>query len=186
MNNTIKGLIAFALLIAVCSYTNTFAADNKYVGTTVCKMCHNADKLGKQYEVWSKTKHSKAFEALKSDAANKVAKEKGFKTPAAETPECLACHVAGGMKKADMYDAKFSKEEGVGCEACHGAGSAYKSKHQKKEQLADAKAAGMLFPKAADGSAEKLCVTCHNAKSPTHKEFKFADMWGKIKHPMPK
>jgi cytochrome c5 len=33
---------------------------------------------------------------------------------------------------------------------------------------------------------EKKCTQCHNAKSPTTKEFKFDEMWAKIKHPIPK
>ncbi len=36
-----------------------------------------------------------------------------------------------------------------------------------------------------DGSAEKLCLTCHNEESPTFKEFKFKERWEKIAHPIP-
>jgi cytochrome c5 len=37
-----------------------------------------------------------------------------------------------------------------------------------------------------DATIEKHCRTCHNEKSPTKVEFNFKEMWGKIKHPVPK
>lgn len=185
MKNKIKIMCTFVLFISFVLAVSARAEDSKYVGSSVCKACHNTDKMGKQYDIWSKSKHAKAIEVLKSEAANKIAKEKGLKTSAVEAPECLACHVAGGWKNPAIYDAKFSKDEGVGCEGCHGAGSGYKTKHQKKEKLEEAKKAGMKLLKVADGSAEKHCLTCHNAKSPTYKEFKFAAQWDKIKHPKP-
>jgi cytochrome c peroxidase len=33
---------------------------------------------------------------------------------------------------------------------------------------------------------EEFCIGCHNAESPTYVEFKFEEMWAKIKHPTPK
>jgi hypothetical protein len=44
---------------------------------------------------------------------------------------------------------------------------------------------GMAAIALDDGSAEKLCKTCHNEESPTFKEFNFAEMWAKIAHPVP-
>ena len=32
---------------------------------------------------------------------------------------------------------------------------------------------------------EELCITCHNAESPTMVEFVFAESWEKIKHDVP-
>lgn len=67
-------------------------AQNKYVGTKMCKACHNTEKMGKQFDVWSKTKHAEAYKILASDKANEIAKAKGISKPAAEAPECLECH----------------------------------------------------------------------------------------------
>jgi hypothetical protein len=72
----------------------------------------------------------------------------------------------------------------VQCETCHGAGSKYKKKtimKSREQSLAN----GMKAIFAKDGSAEKQCLECHNDKSPTHKEFMFAEMWKKIAHPRP-
>jgi len=43
---------------------------------------------------------------------------------------------------------------------------------------------GMTNILVSDGSAEKLCKTCHNEGSPTYKGFKFEESWNKIKHPV--
>ena len=32
---------------------------------------------------------------------------------------------------------------------------------------------------------EELCITCHNAESPTYVDFDFAESWEKIKHNVP-
>jgi hypothetical protein len=76
---------------------------------------------------------------------------------------------------------KFKVEDGVQCETCHGAGSNYKSLKVMKNRQ-DAIANGLMVHE----SNEKYCKSCHNSESPTFKEFKFAEMWDKIKHPTPK
>jgi cytochrome c5 len=143
-------------------------AQNKYVGSKMCGMCHKGEKKGSQLEIWQKSQHAKAFETLKSAEAEKI------KKGASEATECLECH-------AITADAKFTPE-GVSCEMCHGAGSAYKSIMKDK---AKAVAAGLVDFKD-NATIEKTCKKCHNEKSPTHKGFKFEEMWAKIKHPAPK
>lgn len=185
-----KKSITFASLILLSSVLSAYAllpiGDNKYVGTSACKACHNTDKTGKQYAIWEKTPHANAFKALQTEAADKIAAEKGITGKAADAKECLGCHVTGNNVTGAQFDAKFAKEEGVGCETCHGAGSAFKTLHMKKENLEKAIAAGMLLPKVSDPATETLCKGCHNDKSPTHKEFKFEEYWKKIAHPLPK
>lgn len=154
----------------------------EYIGSNSCGMCHKKAESGEQLKIWEGSAHAKAFKTLQSEKADGIAKTKGFNTKAAETPECLACHVTGNEKDA-KFGSKFSKENGVQCEACHGPGSEYKSK-KVMEDHAKAVAAGLKdFSK--EGSIEAQCKTCHNEKSPTAKEFKFKEMWEKIKHPVP-
>ncbi|MBE0643334.1 MAG: cytochrome C554 [Bacteroidetes bacterium] len=168
-----KNAVSFlALALAFTALTAfTFSGSNDFVGSKSCKACHSNAKMGgTAYKTWEGSSHAKALASLKTPEADKIATEKGFKTKAADTKECLACHVTS------------AKDDGVGCESCHGAASAYKSKHGKGKDVADAIAAGMILPKVDDGSAEKQCKTCHNDKSPTFKGFKFKEMWTKIAH----
>jgi len=162
------------VLMLVFAFAVAFStAENKYVGAAKCKMCHSAAGVaGEAYKVWEKSTHAKAFEVLKGKEAEEIAKKKGLTKAAAESPECLKCHVTGGGKAAEV-----KKEEGVSCEACHGAGSEFaKIPHGKDKEKA--KAAGLVL----GDNTGKACETCHNAESPTYKEFKFAEMWKKIEH----
>src|SRR5512147_2607690 len=77
-----------------------------YVSNAKCKMCHLTE-----YKSWQTTPHAKALDMLKSADAAKVTEMStrlGVKltAPAAESPECLQCHVtghglAGGYPGAD-------------------------------------------------------------------------------------
>jgi excinuclease UvrABC ATPase subunit len=173
-------LRSVGLVVLSLAFAFSAKAENKFVGSKACSMCHKGGKGGTSFAVWEKSQHAKAYQTLLSEGAKKIAKEKGLKVAANEAPECLKCHVTGGGT-AKNVEASFKKEEGVGCEACHGAGSAFKMAHMGGDK-AKAKAAGMIMP-AKD---EKLCVTCHNADSPTFKGFKFDEMWAKIEHPKAK
>ncbi|TAK54063.1 MAG: cytochrome C554 [Bacteroidetes bacterium] len=178
-----KNLILMFLLITFCMlFITSGLAQNKYVGVKQCSMCHKSDKQGKQFDIWQKSKHAEAYKVLASDKANEIAKKQGLKKPAAESPECLECHTV--TADAKLLDKGLDVKDGVQCESCHGAGSAYKTMAVMKDQ-AKAIAAGLTSFKD-EKEIEAKCVTCHNKKSPTFKEFKFPDMWAKIKHPIPK
>jgi hypothetical protein len=171
--------LAVALVFGLSSM---LTAQNKYIGTSQCKMCHNTDKQGKQFDIWSKSKHAGAFKTLASPAADAIATKKGFKTKAVETPECMGCHMV--TADAKTFDAKFDVKDGVQCEMCHGAGSAFKNMAVMKDH-AKAVAAGMTDFKDA-ATIEAKCKTCHNEKSPTAKKFDFAAAWKAIAHKIPK
>ncbi len=161
-----------ACLLFVAS--NVLLAQNKYVGAAKCKMCHMSK--GKQYPIWSESKHSKAFELLKGEAALKIGKTKNVASPSTDA-KCLKCHSTGGSIDASL-NAGITKEEGVSCETCHGAGSNYKTPAIMKVK-ADAAKNGLLT------ANEKTCTKCHNAESPTFKGFNYATALAKISHKNP-
>jgi hypothetical protein len=152
-------------------------AGHKFIGAQKCKMCHNSPTKGDQFKKWSESKHAKAFETLATPEAKEMGAKAGVENPQT-SQKCLVCHVTGASAPAETKDASFNQAEGIGCEACHGAGSDYKDMKVMKDQAA-AVAAGLVIPD------EKTCVGCHNEKSPTFKEFKFAEMAKVIAHPYP-
>lgn len=83
--------------------------------------------------------------------------------------ECVQCHITGRQKELP----------GVQCEACHGPGSEYKSLAVMKSREKSI-AAGLVIPN------EKVCVTCHNSKSPHFKGFNFAEASKKVHDKKPK
>lgn len=167
-------MLALAICAAAVLATGTSSADNKCVGAKKCGMCHKSAATGAAYTVWEKTAHANAFKTLQGNQAAEVAKKKGLKTSAADSPECLKCHVTPGGT---------DKTEGVTCEACHGGGAGYQMVHNKKDDASKAKAKEAGFIAAPDA---KSCEVCHNAQSPTFKGFKFKEMWAKIEHKLPK
>ena len=165
-------LVLFTVVFLTAGIAGDKAA-NKYVGQKACAPCHKSDKIGgNQYDVWHSSKHAQAYTALTTPAADSIAKAGGSKTAAAKTAACLECHAL----TADAADPK----DGVQCETCHGAGSAYKTMAIMKDKVKAAAAGAITY---ADNKAiEAKCVQCHNDKSPTFKGFKFEEHWAKIKH----
>jgi hypothetical protein len=152
------------------------AGQFKYVGVSKCGTCHKSEAAGKQLDIWQNSKHSNAWKTLESPEADKIAKDKGFTTKASETPACIKCHVLGkDIDPAELTDS-FDKTQGVQCETCHGAGSEYKAMSIMKDKAKSIEN-GLVV-----GAGETLCTGCHNSGSPTFKEFKYDEMWAKIKH----
>jgi len=177
-----KQKIYYLLTIILLPFTSILSqSGNTYVGVESCGMCHKTEKQGSQLSIWQNSAHAKAFETLKTDTANQIAKAKGFSKPASETWECLKCHVTGYNLDATMLGKKFKVEDGVQCETCHGAGSAYKDmKVMKDKKLAIEK--GLIV----NEKLEEFCVSCHNNESPTFVKMDFNEAWNKIKHDVPK
>jgi cytochrome c peroxidase len=159
------------------------AQEFNFIGVKKCSMCHKSEKQGSQLPIWEKSAHANAYKTLQTEEADKIAAEKGFETKAVETDACLKCHVTGHGLPEARFEKGFDIADGVQCEACHGPGSEYKSMKIMKDQAAAVKAGLVIY--ADDAAIEAKCKTCHNEESPTYKEFKFAEMYEKIKHNIP-
>ena len=185
----IVGIMSICSLLVIFQSTGLFAGPANFVGVDKCKACHSNVKIGgAQYKVWEATKMAKAMETLKPGAAAdaktkaKLDPQKDYTTD----PKCLKCHTTGyGQPGGFESMEKTPKLANVGCEACHGAGSDYRSpkimsvkayKENREAARKAAIAAGMIIPD------EKTCTTCHNEENPVHKPFNFAEYKEKIKH----
>ena len=177
-----------------------FAQDYKFVGNAKCKMCHKKVDAGEQYAKWEASLHAKSFETLKSESSAKIAADMGISVNAWEAPECLKCHTTGfGMggyevKCADFWNPEPEDKAGVkavkrmnglqavGCEACHGPGSKYKSK-KTMQGIYTGDLNGTDFGLLS--ITEETCTVCHNDGSPTFKSFNYEEYKAKIAHPIP-
>jgi hypothetical protein len=168
-------------IIWAVNNNNSDAPKHEFIGKDACGMCHKSEKQGKQLDIWKSSKHALAYKVLLSEEANKIAKGKGFNTPAAKTPACLKCHTSGSNVDASLLGTKFKVEDGVQCESCHGAGSDYKTMNVMKD-----KTLAIKNGLKANDNMKTLCLSCHNSSSPTYKgSFNVSAMWGKIKHTIP-
>lgn len=134
-----------------------------YTGTAACGSCHNGPDHGHQYDVWRRSPHARAWAVLSTPRAAEIARGMGVSGDPQQSGTCLKCHAPGPYA-----------DEGVGCEACHGAGKKYSTDAIMRDRAA-ARAAGLRPASLAD------CNGCHN---PAHgKAFNAAEAWKQIAHP---
>lgn len=152
----------------------------KFVGVDACSMCHKTEKQGEQLKIWKESKHSQAYQTLKTEEADNIAKSLGFEKPAVELDNCLRCHASGYNVEAEKLGPKFKVEDGVQCETCHGAGSEYQAMSVMKDKQKSIEK-GLVVHE----NLENFCTDCHNAESPTFVEINIQEQWEKIKHPVP-
>ena len=180
------------LLIALAVAATAQAGDHNaanYTGMKMCSICHKKEERGNQIAKWQASPHAKAFERLGTPEAKAVGAKVGVADPQ-KSGKCLKCHSTAYNFTETVQTDKFTPEEGVGCESCHGPGNNYKGK-SVMENRKDAIAAGMIYP------ATKSCTLCHNDTSPTWKADRYTTKDGKkvgfdpeqayekIKHPNP-
>ncbi len=177
-----KKVLAIAVVAGLLASLAAWAADAPkgdapkadYVGAAKCKMCHS-----KEYKAWAETKHAHAMETLKNATPEQLKKMNDLLKTSVTTPatddNCVKCHVTG-FGEPTGYPQKDSTKTAalamVGCEDCHGPGSAH-----LKVPMSDkaAKIASIKKP------TEETCEGCHTkAISP---DFKFAER-SKLVHPV--
>lgn len=142
-------LVMVICFIVVVSLIDGFT----YVGAIKCKMCHVSAKKGEVYLKWEKGPHARAFETLQAKGEGKNIK-------------CRQCHLT--VPQSTIL-------EGVGCEACHGPGSAYRKFSIMKDRSLAIKN-GLIIP------TEAVCRKCHNLNCSLFKGFKYQEWKKRIDH----
>jgi Cytochrome c554 and c-prime len=129
-----------------------------YVGSEKCKECHAA-----AYDVWTRTLHHNAWNVL-------VEAEQKRGWPVTAYPDCVGCHVVGYRQKTGFVDfATTPQFAAVGCERCHGAGSAH-AQNPVQNKLG----------KVGNGAPSMVCTQCHDfEQSP---DFDYKLKWPLIQH----
>jgi len=153
-------LIVMLALVLPASYAlaDESGQAHQYVGARKCKSCHGKEAIGNQYDSWLESSHAKALETLATDQAKEWASEANVADPQNDE-KCVKCHVTAYGVAEDLLGRKYSRSEGVQCEACHGAGKDYrKKKYMIDREVAESRG---LIPQNAE-----VCLTCHNDESP--------------------
>ena len=144
----------------------------KFVGSQACADCHT-----KANEIWKATPHAHAIDTLV-----KLEPARHF------DPECLSCHVVGWRpQQFDILASGYLSLEktphlvGVGCESCHGPGSAHVAAENgdvdvTQDQLLKLRSQMILTYE----QAERHCLQCHDLdNSPS---FNFKNYWPHVEH----
>lgn len=116
----------------------------KYVGADACKACHAG-----AYAHWKKTKHAEAWATME-------------RTRQTANLDCIPCHVTGFDRPGGPSGtAGLGPFVAVGCESCHGPGSAHAA---NPEVTLD----------RPRNVPEKICAECHRAQA-DQKPFDFEE-----------
>ncbi len=148
-----------------------------YVGVQECERCHAAE-----VKVWKDSPHAKAYADLSHIKRTRIHNRQ-------YDAECVVCHVTGfGYKTGftDEKDANFKKLKDVGCESCHGPGSAHvdaRLNNQDDTELRKAMNPWKHMHLPLQTAISKTCLKCHDEENDLH--WKYADRWPRIEHPMP-
>ena len=124
-----------------------------YAGTQSCAACH-----AKAMQAWQGSGHARAFATLV-----------GFKAEA--DPNCIACHTVG-FGTASGYRREFgdAKLVDVGCESCHGPGSAH-----VEQRRAGGEVTAKFHPAGAGD-----CRKCHHGEF--SRPFEYDKFWPVVAH----
>ena len=157
-----------------------------FVGSKACQECHK-----EAYRIWEEGQnghapgHAKAFATLKKPP-------KRSSIPRQHDPECISCHVVGwNPQKYFPYKSGFVSEEktphlkDVGCESCHGPGSAHVAAEDGSEKVDNAELdRRRVEVRLLLEDAEPFCVTCHDLDNSPHfvDEGVFEEYWKRIAH----
>lgn len=167
-------VLSFSALFVVI-YTQTVQAQTpserppQYQGTGSCSSsnCHGAIRprtstsvLQNEYTTWSSyDKHSKAYSNLTTDDARKMAQHLGI-TDATKEPLCLKCHTTY-VPDGNLQGTKYSVEDGVSCESCHGASEHWLSSHSERTATHEQNLAHGLQDTYSLPNRAQLCLSCH-------------------------
>jgi 2',3'-cyclic-nucleotide 2'-phosphodiesterase (5'-nucleotidase family) len=175
-------------------------ASAKYVGSDQCLTCHK--NHGDAGTVWTASKHANAYNALEN-----IAKKPGLRQ---FDGECIRCHTVGYDYNSGFVSAEKTPQlKNVGCESCHGPGSAHVAVPGNKQLALElspwkVNGAGRLpdlkkfqeFQNAKDLSqrqniftrdetrillrVDRICQSCHNQENDPH--FTIEAFWPKVAH----
>jgi hypothetical protein len=171
-----------------------------FVGSQACMECHK--DYDNAAQIYAASKHAHAYDAL-----DKIARKPSLRN---YDPECIRCHTVGYDYSTGFIDAKKTPLLiNVGCESCHGPGSAHVANPMNKKlalelspwkvngdgHLPDLKKFAEYLHEKDDAKKQKVftqaestvilrvhdhCQKCHNTENDPH--FKFEEFWPKVAH----
>ncbi len=145
-----------------------------YVGSHVCMGCHSGGEGGGAYVRWLSSRHAGAYWRLATDWSLFLAHQRPHfqdVTNPREDDRCLLCHATAAQDVDALFAKTFERQQGVGCEACHGPGSDYIDPAVMADRAAFVAAGGRV-------PDEDTCRQCH--RNPDH--FSFDEWWPRVAH----
>lgn len=151
----------------------------KYLGVGSCASsnCHGqvtgsatSNVLRNEFSTWYKfDQHAQGYKSLLSEESKRIAYHLGLGEPHREKL-CLDCHATN----AKLTGERFSLEDGVGCESCHGASEGWLKSHVEANATHEKNVQNGLRDLADLQVRASLCASCHfgdDSKEVTHQLY---------------
>jgi hypothetical protein len=142
---------------------------NQWLGSGSCASmgCHNANGLKgeprSEYTTWvTHDPHARAYEVLYNTRSRTIVANLKTGKPAHQDSLCLNCHVHKDYEKEKAnHQPLFAKEDGVGCESCHGPASGWISEHYRIGGNVEQKLALGMWDTWSLAGRVRSCTPCH-------------------------
>lgn len=162
-----------ALLIILLIFSAVQAGDDAgsggefpvYVGRAVCLECHASGHDAGSCAVHPIPEHAKSYEALSKPEARHIAALSGIFVPPTTSRICLDCHATAADEGPRWTAETFAIQDGVQCEACHGAGSLHVDVYRSQPPARQERPGATL----ERSEPWQWCAPCHVEK-PSHRE----------------
>ena len=178
-----NGIATLALGLSVLSVAAVGASmgsgkDPIFIGVRACGACHQGPESGHQFSKWRLSAHAKAYASLALPESREIVRLSGITKEPQKARMCLGCHAVAGDAEDWEKAEGFHIEDGLQCEACHGAGSEYAPEDIMRDRE-KAMMHGLKMPQKDD------CMICHRAKGShdavlTKKPFDLDAAWQEI------
>jgi hypothetical protein len=168
--------VAATLAAGTAQAQTAVPAPASHLGVASCAsgVCHGVAKpldgtnvLRNEYVTWSHfDPHTGAYRTLRSEESARMAARLGIQAAERE-PLCLDCHAENAPAVA--RGPRFQFDDGIGCEACHGASSGWIASHDDTPRVthADNLARGLVALERANVRAP-VCAACHVGSAGRH------------------
>jgi Cytochrome c554 and c-prime len=171
--NHSRRTLLFAALFLISSAGASTSSDSngpaKYIGPGSCAAtsCHGSVKpvdgsrvLQNEYSTWIlQDKHSRAYQALTGDIAERMVRILKLGAKAEKSPKCLACHAL--YATPEQRGRPFEISEGVSCESCHGPASTWLGPHSTRDWPHEKSVALGMKNTRSVIDRTNLCLECH-------------------------
>lgn len=134
------------------------------VATCASSFCHGATSakddsnvLQNEYLTWQREDpHAGAYRILLNEESAAISRRMGLGAPENETL-CLNCHTDNATDTGE----RFRRDDGIGCEACHGGAEHWIDSHATDGRRHTENLEAGLYPLETPSARARLCQSCH-------------------------
>jgi hypothetical protein len=149
--------------------TETPSQPGHFIGVASCANsgCHGSTQplkeahvLQNEYYTWlSNDRHAGAYNVLFNERSARIGRNMHLKKKPYQEAVCLDCHSTNVPAK--LVSGRIDVEDGVQCEACHGAAGGWRAEHTQTGWTHEQSVAGGMIDLRNISTRATTCLSCH-------------------------